>query len=226
MHIIAIGDVHGRNAWKQVKDRTADHIIFIGDYVDPHTFIPDEEVIRNFEDIIDFKKSDPERIVLLLGNHDIHYLHHPYYRCSGYRADLQDILGGLFRQNASLFQIAWQYRQLLFTHAGVSKRWYQKHRPILQRYQQENMASTLNAVYGTKHREILFEAGYSRGGNIPYGGPVWADKSETEHDFVEDYHQVVGHSRVPDIIHTGNEKSSITYIDVQDTQVKFYEITI
>lgn len=226
MHIIAIGDVHGRDAWKTVQQRAADHIIFIGDYVDPHEPIPDADVIRNFEEIIEFKRSDPERVVLLLGNHDAHYLYYPNYLCSGYRADLQDTLGGMFRQNASLFQMAWQYRRHLFTHAGVSRGWYKRHRHIWHRYMQENMAATLNAVYRSEHREILFDTGYSRGGDVPYGGPVWADKSETVHDYLADYHQVVGHSRVQDIVCYGNKESSITYIDVQDTQVKFYEVSI
>ena len=79
MHILAIGDVHGRDTWKGIKDHQADHIIFIGDYVDPHRPIPDREVLHNLEEIMAFKQSDPERIILLLGNHDAQYLHHPLY---------------------------------------------------------------------------------------------------------------------------------------------------
>lgn len=47
MQIIAIGDVHGRDTWKEIEDHDADQLIFIGDYVDPHRPIPDLKVIRN-----------------------------------------------------------------------------------------------------------------------------------------------------------------------------------
>jgi len=104
MQIIAIGDVHGRDTWKEIKNREADHIIFIGDYVDPHRPIPDFEVIRNLEEIIAFKKEKPDAVTLLLGNHDAQYLHFPLYSCAGHRADLQETLGKLFGENKDLFQ--------------------------------------------------------------------------------------------------------------------------
>ena len=226
MDILAIGDVHGRDAWKEIEGTPADHIIFIGDYVDPHRYIPDADVILNFEEIIDFKRRNPDRVVLLLGNHDIQYMYYPDYQCSGHRADLQPILGDLYNKNADLFQIAWQYKKHLFTHAGISRSWFARHRSTIQHYEAEHLAATLNAIHQSKDQEILFEVGYTRGGDCPSGGPVWADKSETEYDFLAGYHQVVGHSRVPDFARYGNSNNSITYIDVQDTQVKFYEISI
>jgi hypothetical protein len=226
MDILAIGDVHGRDAWKDIEGTQADHIIFIGDYVDPHLYIPDAEVILNFEEIIDLKMQNPDRVSLLLGNHDIQYMYYPDHQCSGHRTDLQSILGDLYKKNTELFQIAWQCEGHLFTHAGVSRTWFTRHLATLAQYEQNSLAATLNAIHQSEDRKVLFEVGYSRGGKYPSGGPVWADKAETEHDFLAGYHQVVGHSRVPDFVRYGNTKSSITYIDVQDTQVKFYEVSI
>lgn len=226
MHIIAIGDVHGRDAWEEIKHKPADQIIFIGDYVDPHRPIPDFEVLRNFEEIIAFKKSDPGRITLLLGNHDAQYLHYPRYPCSGHRADLQETLGKLFLENEGLFQIAWQHEGYLFTHAGLSQSWYDHHLETLNDFGKKNLAAALNAIHKSEYRDILFEVGRSRGGWHRHGGPIWADQSETRHDYLADYNQIVGHSRVKDFEYYGDETSSITYIDVGDTQVRFFEIEL
>ncbi len=216
MHLIAIGDIHGRNVWKEVKEKPSDKLIFIGDYVDPHRPIPDEDVIQNLEEIIEFRRQEPERVVLLLGNHDAQYLHYPDYPCSGYRADLQSVYGKLFQENKELFQIAFQYKKTLFTHAGVSGKWYSQHRQIWPLYPATTFADTLNSVYQSEHRDILFEAGAVRGGSDRCSGPIWADKSETQSDYFI-FHQVVGHSRVPHITRMGGPVASITYIDVFDT---------
>ena len=226
MHLIAIGDVHGRDAWKEIKGTKADQIIFIGDYVDPHQDIPDLEVIQNLKEIIAFQKSNPERVTLLLGNHDAQYLHYPLYQCSGHRADLQGTLGDLFQENKNLFKIGWQHEQYLFTHAGVSRGWYKRNLPIVSELKQENLAKTLNAIYDSEYRDILFEVSRKRGGWYPHGGPIWADRAETKADFLPNYHQVVGHSRVPDFERCGNENDSIIFIDVGDTRVRFYEVEI
>lgn len=224
MHIIAIGDVHGRDAWKEIQNSPADQIVFIGDYVDPHRPIPDFEVVRNLEEIMAFKKSDPNRITLLLGNHDAQYLYYPLYSCSGHRADLQETLGTLFLENENLFQIAWQQGRYLFTHAGISQGWYDRHLSTLAQYGDKHLSGTLNAIHGSEHRDILFEVGWERGGWHPYGGPIWADQSETRYDYLAHFHQVVGHSRVNDFEYYGDDNASITYIDVGDTRVRFYTI--
>ncbi len=224
MQILAIGDIHGRNDWKAVKDREADRIIFIGDYVDPHAPIPDLDVIRNLEEIIDFKKSQPDRVTLLLGNHDAQYLHFSKYQCGGHRADLQETFGGLFGQNADLFQIAWQHDRYLFTHAGLSTRWYARLLSIKKEFEANTSADLLNAVYHSEtYRDILFEVGPQRGGCYEYGGPIWADRMETRYDYIPGLHQVVGHSRVPDFEHHGDENASITFIDTGDTRFLVWE---
>ncbi len=222
MHITAIGDVHGRDAWKEIKDEETDQIIFIGDYVDPHQPIPDLDVIQNLEEIIAFKKNNSGLVTLLLGNHDAQYLHHPLYQCSGHRADLQETLGNLFLENKDLFKIAWQYDNYLFTHAGISRCWYERNLPILNDFKQNNLAESLNEIYHSEYRDILFEVGRKRGGWYPCGGPIWADQSEIKEDFLPNFHQVVGHSRVPDFEIYGDQDASITFIDVGDTRVRFY----
>jgi 3',5'-cyclic AMP phosphodiesterase CpdA len=109
MKHIAIGDIHGRDTWQQVNTKLYDKVIFLGDYVDSHT-LSDLAILENFKKIIALKKRRPEKVVLLLGNHDAHYLHYPSFQYSGFRPTMQRELTMLFRKNADLFQIAYRYR--------------------------------------------------------------------------------------------------------------------
>ena len=63
--IIAIGDIHGRDIWEQIieKEKSADKIIFIGDYFDTLLPISSDLQIINFEKIISFKKENKDKVV-------------------------------------------------------------------------------------------------------------------------------------------------------------------
>jgi hypothetical protein len=228
MRILGVGDIHGRVGWRNLAEKFLDQVVFIGDYVDSRDKIEDETILSNFEDIINLKKDNPKLVTLLLGNHDIQYLHYPDYPCSGFRGTYKTPLVKLFQDNQDLFQIAFQQDKYLFTHAGVSQSWFYTHIATLKKYEGENLADTFNILHRSADKSILFEVGPARGGDAQYGGPVWADISETQDDFLPTMHQVVGHSRVDDIITYGDEAGlgSITYIDVLSTQVKFYEVLI
>lgn len=226
MKIIAVGDIHGRTAWRELAEKYMDQVVFIGDYVDSRLGLEDDDILWNFEEIITLKKENPNLVTLLLGNHDIQYLYYPRQRCSGFRTTYLIQMVKLFKENRDLFQIAVQYQNYLFTHAGVSHSWYKHHKTALDEYQGTTLAEALNAIHHSPDRDILFEVGPARGGYDAYSGPVWADKSETEDDLLDGFHQVVGHSRVDDITTYGTPQASITYIDVLTTRVKFYEVSI
>lgn len=99
-----IGDLHGRDNWRDIYSRAFDKIVFLGDYVNSDTF-SDAAILENPERIINLKKKYPEKIVLLLGNHDVQYLHFPRYRCTGFSPSMQPELTNLFNTNRYLFQI-------------------------------------------------------------------------------------------------------------------------
>ena len=74
--LLAIGDVHGRTFWKDAVEKHADNvdkIIFLGDYLDPYKWenITRKDAIRNFQEIIDYKSNNKDKVILLLGNHKI-----------------------------------------------------------------------------------------------------------------------------------------------------------
>jgi len=228
MKHIAIGDLHGRDTWQNVNTRSYHKVIFLGDYADSYT-LSDLAILDNLKRIIALKKRQPEKIELLLGNHDAHYLHFPRFQCSGFRPSMQRELTALFQKNADLFRIAYQKNNYLFTHAGITNNWYNElmRAPVLREIceREENIAAQLNRLEVTTHRGTLYDAGIERGG-YGYGGPLWADLKETFTDMLHGYHQIVGHTRVDEIHTVTYTGRSITYADVLTTKEQFYEIDI
>src|SRR5580704_9577331 len=107
MKHLVIGDLHGKDCWKDVNFNAYDKIVFIGDYVD-HWNLADRVISRNLIRVIDLKKKHPDKVELLLGNHDVQYLHYPHFLCSGFRPEMQRLLTDVFNVNRHLFKVAYQ----------------------------------------------------------------------------------------------------------------------
>ena len=118
-----IGDIHGRTIWKELVREDCINI-FVGDYFSPYDNISFEDLKKCFLEIIEYKKTHPETI-LLIGNHDEDHwhIHERYSRFDGYH--FQEIQK-LFEDNKEYFQLAYSIEnKLLVTHAGVSVVWYE-----------------------------------------------------------------------------------------------------
>lgn len=226
MQFLNIGDLHGRDTWKQfiIDNPVYDKVIFVGDYCD--SFVKtNEEIKNNLLDIIQFKKEDPENIILLLGNHDIMYaLSAPYeslkHHCSGYRPDAHFDLYDIFKENFNLFQASYQYKEHIWTHAGIHRGWYnQRFLPEFNKYFSDflgDVSDKLNKAF-RYNLESIFDCGYVRGGNRNVGGIFWNDKCEASHKPLNGYHQIVGHTPVKNIESYSYPKfdCSIIYIDCE-----------
>jgi predicted MPP superfamily phosphohydrolase len=162
-HII-IGDPHGKDVWKQIDFEEYDKVVFLGDYVDSFT-LPDLVIDQNLQDIIALKKDHPYKIILLLGNHDIQYLYYPEFRCSGYRDSMKRPLQALFTYNRELFQVAYQCKNHLFTHAGITNAWYLGFIKVPRGYKQgehETLADILNKTSESGDYRLLHKVGFAR----------------------------------------------------------------
>jgi hypothetical protein len=224
---IAIGDLHGRDVWKAIDPTQHDHIIFIGDYTDSY-FLSDEIIFQNLSEIVALKQAHPGKVSLLLGNHDIQYLHYPENRCSGFRPAAQPALTKLFRQHKKLFQVAWQHEKYLFSHAGLTNRWWtwaQSQSSRLTAWDELPIAEQLNRLHQTPDRWLLFSVGPSRGG-FQIAGPLWADEQDSRYDPLPGFHQIIGHTPQRAInTERKTPETSVTYIDVTDTLgATFYEL--
>ena len=72
MKILVLGDIHGRTVWKNIIEKeNPDITIFLGDYVTSHDNIPISEQITNLEEILKYKESNIDKVILLRGNHKI-----------------------------------------------------------------------------------------------------------------------------------------------------------
>src|SRR5689334_6502910 len=119
MKIITVPDLHGKESWSTLDPAEYDKIIFLGDYVDSKGDFSDREELTNLERIIEFKLRYPNKVELLIGNHDLHYLHFPFYRASSFNVSIQPVLTALFTRNRDCFSYAFQMGSHLWTHAGV-----------------------------------------------------------------------------------------------------------
>ena len=230
MKILAIGDIHGKDIWKSIEDipyllnvGTAvefdfDKYIFLGDYTD--AFDKTGDVIReNLIDIINFKKMYPDKVELLLGNHDLQYMFsNKTHGCSGFNSLFYFDLHEIFNKNRDLFKVAFQYKNWIFSHAGVNEFWYEHEFP----YKSSNIADDLNNAFLEKVNS-LFDVSFYRGGFKQFAGPFWADMTEMINEPLPAYHQVVGHTRVTDIFtHEKDKDTSVTFIDCLDNNKKVF----
>lgn len=193
---VAIGDVHGLTKWRDiVEEHKESVIVFLGDYLDPYEYITREQQLANLSDIIGLKKERMDDVVLLLGNHDLHYFCEKAVPGSRYDFQIEKEAEALFLGNIELFSYAFQHGRFIFTHAGIQHSWFVDDfkgdlaRPI---------AEQLNSPKA-EQLDALFRLGRARGGRIGCtGGIFWADITELT-DPLHGYTQIVGHNRVDDI---------------------------
>ena len=208
--IIAIGDIHGLNYWgKIIEAHPGCRVVFLGDYLDPQIYIPREELLQNLENIILFKRESPEDVILLLGNHDIHYFNEEAIEASRFDSYIAKRAKCLFLENQDCFQYAWQEGKKLFTHAGIAHEWF------TQEFHGDINAPVAIQLNHPSREQIpaLFQAGRARGGSAAWGGIFWADRSELN-DPLHGFVQIVGHNRVRDItIHEGSHNNKIIFCD-------------
>ena len=200
--ILIIPDVHGRTFWKSALE-TGDYekIVFLGDYTDPYETegITNLEALKNFNSIIAFKQQNPEKVVLLLGNHDLHYYSNYYYelvRCTRYDPVSAVDLQRLFTKYNNFFQLAWETdwgsKHYLFSHAGITHSWLKRNLKLIKKPDANHLNRLLLTNEGL---ETLAQVGEIRWGDYPSGSMVWADVEEM---FISDplpgTYQIVGHS--------------------------------
>lgn len=202
---IAIGDIHGQNVWKEIVNvelNLVDKIIFIGDYFDSFN-ISQEEQITNFLDILEFKRSYTDKVVLLIGNHDTHYLP-GFGQCSGFNPvmsmKIKELLSDAIKN--SEIQCAYNINEFLFTHAGVSNTWINNTFVGEEKVDENNLVSVLNDYLIYKPTIYDFSPGYYRN---PYGdetcqGPLWIRPKSLNSDYYKDFIQVIGHTSSDEIL--------------------------
>ncbi len=250
MKVLSVGDIHGKHelvaeAFGIFIKEKYDRIIYHGDTADGFDRT-NEDIVRCFNILLSAKKVHPDKVILLMGNHDEPYFHQipEEYRCQGFRPDLHAELSNLLIPNRSKFNYAHGISNYLFTHAGVSSAWFLKHFDTLDNWatimgiditEPEELSMVLEGVSQTHDKNILFEIGPDRNGYLSdFGGPLWCDRSEImDLGPIIGLNQIVGHTSQQFItrVHEfeGGKKyknTSVTFIDVLAHQKQFLTLEI
>lgn len=204
MKILVNPDIHGRKFWKKTAESIdkCDKIIFLGDYLDPYGFenISVEDAIANFEEIIDFADKNREKVVLLLGNHDMPYYSKEYYELERYHCRHSNFfhndISKLFEDNKELFKIAHIEDDILFTHAGIMPDW--RTSILGEDLTLEEICQKANDLLNDKGGiSSLFSISHRRGGWDSCGSCIWADVDEiasTPAEELGNFKQIFGHT--------------------------------
>lgn len=199
MKILVIPDIHGRRFWKSACEQyinQVDYIVFLGDYCDPYymeydpytsdNIFSDQRMIDNLNDIINFKAEHQDKVILLMGNHDMHYYSRSFYDIalgSRYSQKYDQVLTKIFNDNNKYFQYAFavgnKEKTILFSHAGLTLNTYND---LCKQYNRnelypEELTEILNED-NDNINDIIFRVGYSRGGMNKTGGIFWADVTD------------------------------------------------
>ena len=164
--ILILPDIHGRHFWKTAVSNPENYrkIIFLGDYLDPYPWeeITLHDAFENFQSIVAFKEEHPDQVILLLGNHDLHYVDKVYCdlaKSTRYDYDHAARNADFFHDHLPLFQLAFQTqngdRSFLFTHAGVTQMWYYQHESEIGSLTADHLNSLL-----LNNIRILADVGY------------------------------------------------------------------
>lgn len=195
MKILILGDNHGRPFWREiVKKEKPDLTIFLGDYVTTHEHYTPEQQIEELEAILDYKEKNPDKVIILIGNHDLDGLGYYWAQCRPSAADVRPImnkhtpLGRRFLRNAQWFyvmQVAG--KPTLCAHAGVTQDWLDE---ILK------MRFNANEINKIEPDERFGFTGdrWDNYGTHPQQSCTWIRPETLMEHHIKGWDQIVGHT--------------------------------
>lgn len=204
---LVIPDIHCRNFWRKTIDENIgkiDKVIFLGDYLDPYPEEieknPDLMEVNNFKDsynalkmlndIISLKKNEPDKFILLTGNHTDSYIWSKFSAASRTDYSNWEKYHKFFLENLNLFNFVWIESNVIFSHAGISKGWaegflynYMKYDDEFEKdsFEFETARVLMNTSledFNNHYINAISEISSFRGGEFPYGSCEWADIRE------------------------------------------------
>lgn len=228
MRILVIGDIHGHDSWKAiVENEKYDKVVFLGDYVDSFTLKP-QRIANNLRAIIRFKRENPDKVVLLWGNHD-----HSYFfgeRCSGWSSHGYKLYDPIYDEafKEGLFDLYYIYDDIIMTHAGVSEYWLKQ-----VAFKDDIKDVTWDDVvpkFGMSGSTILdwnIYAGYDGYGDTISQSPIWIRPNSLIKCPLKGYRQIVGHTNLgkptfKDGLYI-NDLMPDYYIIIEDGKIEYVE---
>jgi hypothetical protein len=200
--------LHGRKFWrKALADNIGqvDKVIFLGDYLDPYQNEIEEDsysmecndfedcygLLNMLNDIILLKKNEPDKYILLTGNHTDSYIWSNFQAAT--RTDYKnwEKYHKFFSENLNLFNLVWIENNCIFSHAGISEGWAYKFLADYMKYDEsaldsisfvkecaEVLKDTNLKDFNNHYIKAISNISFYRGGDHKYGSCEWADLRE------------------------------------------------
>ena len=208
--ILIVPDVHGRSFWHKAEELidSVDKVVFLGDYLDPygHEGITFDTALEEFDKILEFKDKYGDKVVMLIGNHDCHYINTSFMDCSRLNYLQRQDIHELYIKHIDKFQLVWEYEKWLFSHAGVHEEWME-----LCQFTLDDLKDF--TTFRKENFPSLACLSFYRGGYRRTGSCVWADIRESlNHKLLEGYHHIVGHTQLESEPYKAD---TITCVDVR-----------
>lgn len=188
--ILILGDIHGRTLWKDIVDlEQPDLTIFLGDYVSTHDHSVTEQMqIDNLENILQYKEANPDKVIMLRGNHDTQHLGYYWAECSGFFPKVGEYMFSnkeRFLKNTQWIHVI---DNVVFSHAGISSKWMKNSHidnPLdINKLEPPELfgftPDTMFDVYGESETQP----------------PTWIRPTSLAHCCIDGYDQVIGHTPV------------------------------
>lgn len=177
--VLVIPDVHGTRNWVYAKENVNeyDNIIALGDWFDKwNNDWAAVDQIENLREFVEFQYENKEKVISCIGNHDFHYLVNNHgERYSGFQTykmfDIEEFLKGV----KDSFVVAAMVDGVVFSHAGVSKRWAFFHQikgesseELLERVNEHGVGDFVRLSFGMNHASPM-----DTHGDDAYQTPIW-----------------------------------------------------
>ena len=172
---IIIGDPHGR--WEfinKIYDKEKpDEVIILGDYFDSFEISPEEQKIC-YDNIINLRKEHihkkkGNKFIMLIGNHDMHYMDEKFGRCSGWNPYTCSL--AMFRLcrdwDAEILKMIYvdEINKTIYSHAGISQAWFDI-------WIKSKSLGDINTIE-TKAFAFTYRDGGDIYGSSIYSSPLW-----------------------------------------------------
>lgn len=226
LRIIVIGDLHGKPIWKDIINKEFfTHVVFIGDYFDCYDEYSAAEQNYNFKEIIEFKKTNPDKVTILIGNHDHHYFRGMKAQTEGFQTESAVFIQYVLEENLQYMQMAKSINNFLFSHAGITADFLND---IYGRdgWNIENLENDVNDLWKYKPRSFIFNNECSdKYGDNKNQSPIWIRPRSLMRgakDFKKRWIQIVGHTKQNQIDIKGKATGGRYYfIDTLETSGEY-----
>ena len=198
-------------------DPYPEEIVSNPDLMDCKDFYDAQGLLDTLNDIINLKKNEPDKYILLTGNHSDSYIWSKFHAAT--RTDYRhwEKYHKIFSENLNLFNLVYVQNNCIFSHAGISEGWANRVWEKLE-FPEDELSSVMEIAvlfrdtplteFNKEYISVISDIGYIRGGSFPYGSCEWADIREhlnmqetlKRKDFIpvgeDGIYQVFGHSQL------------------------------